>query len=942
MKSMHVGWKKFASSALSLAVIAEMLIPVPATALFGGKPKIPSATQVAKELEQRYHIDQGSMQEMGESFNVSGNKKTPPEVSIFFSPTDPKEGEKVIAKAFPILFSNATDQLYYTWYVKRKGCELGAAGGKPAYCNSDGSGGITVNDWKVAAAQILAADGADKAGFNYGSDTDNDGYRAEYGGGNQVNTTNDWCYMIDSNNGTLYELVSSSTSQSFSCAAGYTAACVYGTDAIGPGEITASTNSSSDGSGSSSSSTSVTGDTFEYSSEYYVAGSPSCSGTSASCPSPMVTRCVSLGIANTTFTQTQYNNSTYSLSNCSSGSISKKCVHLFPRTSASGAQFGDSAGTFGAGDEFFWGTNPHDADTADNGNKDEANVVGLGRDTFEWNYQAGDMVGVVVEGTSIMTTKHDDSSSAIMWAFSKNDCPVINKGSYTTTISGYAVNIPTTTMSEDELNDCLPANLVDPLQGGQGKSQKLEVSVAATPDNPMNDQTVEKTGDVIAATASVTNSSRPISELLYTWKVEVSDNSVSGFTDITANLVTGGMLGASSGNGLDSILVALNMGTAFLTPLGLSGTDPLYLRIGSTVQENFSSGVERIGKSDVIVRASNTTKKIVAYSTTAALNGATGKYRVSADAPICNTFFANPVTAAQAMENLNKIACRVVSGEIIAVEIDPANLADFSWTLNGMPLTCTGTVSGDGACAAGNRVFFAAVGSVGETYTLQVSAANTATGKSVALARTFQVVAPEILMESTDAAVIWPKYLGDYTALDGATFADYSGSTFERYDAGNIRLKAKFIPSFVGTLSSRTWSVDGEPVTESAPFEIDYAPSVAKTSGDLYNISFSASIIQPEEKRLALRDIWGITALASGEALVSKSVQAEVLEPDTVMASGPKKFFAAVSSYLPASVLFSFKLIATMALLLFTVGFVFSLAPEAAPAGPRRRGNRME
>jgi hypothetical protein len=40
------------------------------------------------------------------------------------------------------------------------------------------------------------------------------------------------------------------------------------------------------------------------------------------------------------------------------------------------------------------------------------------------------MLGVVIEGTSMIPTKHPDSSSAIMWAFSKNDCPVINKGSY--------------------------------------------------------------------------------------------------------------------------------------------------------------------------------------------------------------------------------------------------------------------------------------------------------------------------------------------------------------------------------------------------------------------------------------------------------------------------------------------------------------------------------
>ncbi len=929
MKSTNMRWKKFASSALSLTVIVQMMVPVPALALFGGKPKIPSATQVAKELEQRYHVNQGSVQEISEAFNVSGNKKTPPEVNIFFSPTDPKEGEKIIARAFPILFSNPSDQLYYTWYLKRKGCDLGSAGGAPAYCNADGSGGITVNDWKVAAARIIATDGADKAGFNYGSDTDSDGYRAEYGGNNQVNTTNDWCYMIDSNNGTLYELISSSSSQSFSCAAGYTAACVYGTDTINPGTITSDPNNP------------TSDDTFSNTSEYYVAGTPSCSGSTASCPSPMQTRCVDLSIANTTFTESQYNSLTSSLSSCTGGSTSQKCVHLFPRTSASGLQFGDSAGTFGASDEFFWGTNPNDADTADNGNKDEANVVGLGQETFEWNYQAGDQIGVVVEGTSIMSTKHDDSSYAIMWAFSKNDCPVINKGSYSTTIRGYSVSIPTTTMSEDDINACLPKNLVDPLQGGQGKSQKLDIAVSATPDNPTNDQTAEKTGDVIAATASVTNSSRPISELLYTWQVEVSDNPVTGFTDITADLVTGGMLETSAGNGLDSILVALNMDTAFLTPLGLLGTDPLYLRIGSTVKENFSSGVERTGKSDVIVRVSNTTKKIVAYSTSASLNAVTGKYRVSAAAPICNLFYPNPSTASEAMENLNKVACRVVNDEIVGVEIDPTGLSDFSWTLNGIPLSCTDAVSGDGACAAGNRVFFAATGGAGETYTLQVNATNTATGKSVTLSRTFQVVDPEVSIESADATIVWPKYLGDYTALDGTTFADYSENTFEKYVTGNIKLKAKFIPSFVGGLSSRSWSVDGEPVTESVPFEIDYAPAVAKTVGDLYNIQFSGSIIQPEEKRFALRDIWGVEALASAERVVTKSVQAEVMEPDTIMASGPKKFFAAVSSYLPASVLFSFKLIATMALLLFTVGFVFSLAPEAAPARPGRRGDRL-
>ncbi len=932
MKSIYMNRKKILSSVLSMMVVAQLAFPAPAAALFGKGPKIPSANQVAQDLEQRYNINKEEVQNAGQNFNVSDNKKTAPEVTLFFSPTDPKEGEKIIAKAFPTLFSNPSDQLYYTWYLKRKDCNLGSASGKPAYCNADGSGGITVNDWKVTAARILATDGADKAGFNYATDTDADGYKAEFGGSTQTNTTDDWCYVLDRNNGEMYELTASSSSETFACGAGYTPACVSGTDTVDAGTI----NSTFDP-------LLPTSDpTFTTSTEYEVVGRPSCNGSTASCGGNTTTRCVNLAIANSKFNQTQYDTLTYGLSSCTAGSTSQKCVHLFPRTSASGSQFGAPDGIFDGPDEFFWGTNSNDPDTADNGNKDEANVIGLGQESFSWNYQSGDEIGVVVEGTSIIPTKHADSSNAIMWAFTKNDCPVINKGSYNSTIRGYSVNILTTTMSEADFNACFESNLVDPLQGGQGKSKKLDVSVSASPENPTNDQTAEKTGDAVSATASVTNSSRSPSELSYSWKVLISDNAVGGFTDITAALVSGGMLASSSGNGLDSIVVALNMDSSFLTPYGLSGVDPLYLKMEPTIKENFSSGVERVGKSDVVVRVSNTTKKIVAYSTTAALNTVTGKYRVSAASPICNVFYPNPTTVSQTMENLNKAACRVVNDEVVGVEVNPSGLSDFSWTLNGVPLPCTSDVSPDAACAAGNRAFFAVAGEKGETYTLQVKATSTLTGKSVTLARTFQVVEPELMLEVTDPTVIWPKFIGDYTALDGNVFADYSSTVFEKYSADPIKLKAVFLPSFVSSLSTRNWTIDGVSVTESAPFEIDYAPATLKTPGDVYNTSISATLLQNNDKRFALRDIWGIDGLASAETVIEKTIQVSVIDTETLATSTPKKFFAAVSSYLPASVLFSFKLMATMAVLLFTVGFVFSLVPEAAPAAPRRRGNRIE
>ncbi|MBP9751944.1 MAG: hypothetical protein KBD19_03725 [Candidatus Moranbacteria bacterium] len=952
------------SSAFALALVMQLVFPMQLLAMFGGGPKIPSPSKVAKEMEQRYHINTESVQNIGEGFNVADSKKTTPEVSVFFSPSDPREGQKITAKAFPMYFSNENQHLYYTWYLKRTGCDLGPAGGKPAYCNADGSGNITVNDWKVAAGRILATDNADKAGFDYGSSTDSDSYSAQYGGGNQVNTSGDWCYLADQSSGTIYELVTKATSDSYTCGALYEPGCVSGSDTIDPAAFNAS--ASADALGNSS--VSVVGSTFVNTSTYESVGSPDCKNNTPTCPSGTVARCILKAKMDSTF---DYNADTAGIG-CTSGSVvaggSKCSFHLFPWPDtnldgniAAGEKNDSGDGAFGVNEENFWGTNPNDPDTADNGNKDEANVVGLGRDTFTWNYQQGDMLGVVVEGVSMITTKHSDSSSAIMWAFPKNDCAVLGKGSYSQTIKGYSVKIPTTDMTVDDVNACLDDNLLDPLEGGQGSSKKLEVEVSATPENPVNDETTEGWGDTVSAFVSVSNSSRASSELSYDWTVSISDNPNTGWKDITANLKTEGLLQNSAGNGLDSISIELNMQTAFLTPLGFNGVDPLYLKIAPTVKENFSNAVVREGKSDVIVRVLNTTNKIVAYRTSAELAG--GSYKVTFDsdlapaapgvqlAPMCNNYYGDlspgalalaGVTLEEAVKaNLNRIACRVVKNEIIGLKFsDEAGLSDFRWTLNDRPVTCSTNVS----AACGNGVFFAVAGNPGETYSIKASAVDTATGKSVTLVRTFQIVEPEVVIESDDLALSWPKYVGSHTDLAGNVFDEYSDVAFETEGAGNIKLKARFLPGSARFLSSdfgpdlsfgtaddvsrRIWLVDDIEVPETAPgsLAIDYAPVTPKVAGEVYNISFNALLVQPVEKRQALKDIWGIDTLASSEIRVSQSIQMDVVELEYIV-QGPKKFFAAISSYLPASILFAFKITLSMALLLFTVGFVFALIP---------------
>lgn len=94
--------------------------------------------------------------------------------------------------------------------------------------------------------------------------------------------------------------------------------------------------------------------------------------------------------------------------------------HLFPEDPDNNWDIGD--GSFGLSEEKFWHTDPNDPDTADTGNGDEANVAGLGMDTFSWVYEEGDEVGVVIEGISTESTQNADSSFKIMWAFVNNKC----------------------------------------------------------------------------------------------------------------------------------------------------------------------------------------------------------------------------------------------------------------------------------------------------------------------------------------------------------------------------------------------------------------------------------------------------------------------------------------------------------------------------------------
>lgn len=949
------------------------VIVFPAEAGFLSPPKppsIPAPSQSASEIEQRYHIDTESAQEQGENMNVADTKKVTPEVSLFFSPSDPKEGERITARAFPTYFTSDVSKLYFTWYLQRAACRPGNPP-TPA-CDLDGNGRLNYNDWKIAAHQELASNSFDYTTASYAADSDNDGYQARFGGDNRVNVPNH-CYYHDNADGLNYEIVDNANDVVWDdCAAvGMQPVCMVASTNIDAGTIVGSGDGGSASGGSSASgsaaggaasggSVSVSGSTFEWTpGDSYVSGLPYCTSSGTAACSTGTPCCVSNpATANTC--PVLLNTCTYS----GAGASNPICEHLFPEPTGywtvvggvdtfvpvAGAVVGD--GSYGASEERIWRTDPNDPSTSDNGSKDEANVTGLARDSFEWNYVSGDKLGVVVEGTSMIATKHKDSSNMIMWAFSKNTCPKSGStGSYVKDIKGYQVTIPTIEM---DLNDCLDKNLVDPTEGGQATN--LELTMTSSPEDVINDVTTRGDGDLLDVTATINNSTQGTSAVFYEWRVELSsDGTANPATWINITSDVNGLsdnrklLSQIRGNGVSKVSMSMNMRST-----DVFGGNPFssylrnsigYLRFRVDVVENFGpSGASRRGRSSAVVKFNASQERLLAHAVNVA--GSPAKLSIKPASEICSGI-PNPGDPVeyQIIQRLDGKVCRVIKNEIIGLEVSSPELANFSWSINGQPLTCNSRVSATSCFddRQGPINFFPVIGTPGDIFTISVTATRTnasvSNEKQVTISRAFTIVEPSVSIVSNDQNNVWAKVLGQYVDTKGVGYTNFSKDTLETYEGNPVALKALFTPDFLTSRMppqiERSWSVDKVDTGDGASNTIAFPAN--KIGQAVYNVSLAAVYRPSTEIRQALTDIWGISALDTTETYFNASIQVEQPDVSNVTQTGVKKYYALLASYLPASVLFSIKVLFSVFLILFTSGVVFALIPNVPETSGRRR-----
>jgi hypothetical protein len=851
---------------------------------------IPSPSEVAAQMEARYHVNLASVQNMGEEFNVSANKINAPEVMLFFTPPDPKEGETITAEALPMYFSNPAEKLYYTWYLVRKECrELtdSPSASEREICDKDSDGEITVNDWKVEAMSLIAQSGFEPESDTYSrGDNDHDGYEASYGGDDKSSVSDDTkhCYIHDFQRGIDAEMEDgcvhlfpktnghgSTGDGSF----GIDEERFWGTNPRDP-------NTAANGNMDEANVVGLGQNKFSW---IYQTGDK-----------------VGVAVEGTSIIATKYADASYMI------------MWALPKNDCSIGDETVSERIDCSGDKVAICAKTENGVTLIDGNSFNTNWCSYtGEDPVCADDSPICSIGDPVCVDSPLPTDNviNAASSCASLSLETPTCEretgtgskIVQTGSKTVTQKGYTFLIPTTNIN---INRCLDKNLVDP---AEKTNEKLDISLSYIPENPVNDTSDDNLGDLLSVASSITNPAQDPSQIYYDWKISAGRSISGNFTDISSRLSNDGLIsGKLSGINDPKIGISLNLGSDY----GNYFDDGIgYLRVKVKAKESIPGKV-RIGNAEVIIRINATGNRIKAYLTSS-IDGNS----LSRGNPICNE-------TATSEDKMNYYICPVVKDQILRLEVDKDDMSDFSWSADGSSVTCDSSLSSD--CSGGNIVFLPILGAQGDEIDVKMNAKNVTNGKSIELSKKFQIVEPYIKIISNDTNAFWPKLLGNYTDLDGNQYSDYSDSVFETYTGASASLTAEFHPTWleqVGNLDS-AWILDGEDNTDAAnPKVINF--TVTRNVGEAHNLTFSSFFTAPSEIRKILMNYWGVTQAGSSGELISNSASGEVVSDSSAGSlsfRSPTKFLASIISNLPGQAIFLLR----TALIIFMVILMSGLA----------------
>lgn len=926
--------KKFKKWSAGLAIISLLITyATPFASAFDYPSPSDAAQQAMQGIMSNLGVNQSSVQSLVNQGNVLQQKGEPPTVSVSFTPSDLAPGQTVTATAIPTYFLNDPTQLYFTWYLKHDYCEdangnIGSQ--KSTYekekdkCDLNDDNKVNIDDYKIEAARIMANAGFDWQHADYSKSNNHAGYKAVLGG-NDRNGMNDYCYIHDFTSGYDYEI---------GCGHLFPNA---------PGDTTGD-------------------DHWSRNEEKFWRTDPNADDTSGS---GIPDEATVAGLGKTSFSWTYQTGDQVgvavegvSIDATAYADSSYRIMWALPKNScdvslntpedthntSTATTYGSEAGGLGAalpnkivtttttdvhyaeGSYTITKTDPTSDPSQKNADVGMSITQTTTTTTITQKYYkiTGNLTGACTGATDTDHTSCDTNGDGYNDTayYDNTSSPTVSTAGPTTIANKETINIK----SADDLNQCLEDNLIDPAQGNS--NQKLEVDLSYMPESPVNDLSDNgANSDTLIINSSILNAENK-DFVNYDWQIALGDSiGTDNWQELTKSQLTDQAgVTQTSGLGLRNLSLKLNFQKSFLSDLGLPTTDTFYLKAILNATENADGGLKKKGIGTVIIPIHLSSTKIRVFATQVS-DGLDMSLDQSRER--CYT-------------GMDSVVCPVAKDEIVGIKTDfDPNKYNLLWTLDGTPLPFTGKCTSD-ICDGGgnysNENFFPVTAETGTKYTVTLEADDKDTGEKTTLTKIFQVADPTLSIASADETTCKPILLGNYVDLDNKLWPDYSTDSFEALQGSTVKLK----PAFNTSINDYAWLIDSTPVTADNAAQLGVTLNsdgtisfpANKQLGDSYSIGISSLYTQPNDVKKALNKYWGVSLGDFYEKQVGTDINIKVTDVLTD-ASGNitgsvvrQKVLASIFSEIPSYVNFLFRVILTIALILFATGILFSFFPK--------------
>lgn len=618
------------------------------------------------------------------------------------------------------------------------------------------------------------------------------------------------------------------------------------------------------------------------------------------------------------------------------------CQHQFPQISGSrhlnvagGSVAADCSDTLiGDGvltdqEEACWKLDPTNPDTDGDGYKDEEDLAGLNQQQFTWNYQKGDRVGVIVEGTSMIPTNEENLNAyyKIMWA-----TPGICSESDVSKADG----------DECDGSGDYGFNFMETKAVNEYNEENLQLSLNSNPKEPQYDVLDQASSDEITVSAGITNDSIDDRFTYFKWDVYRCANANS------SDCVTENVYNESGYDPeRDSIYLtpecqvgkdqkpeqcAINLGTP-LEGLGLKqitfkpkkelmqlGLSKEYFKVVVRAsRQKIDDNFKRYSISDLIIPVTQSDMGIKLYKVEKSDDGT---YKLGEE--ICNTGIYRKICPVFPYQLVGAKAISFINEKYP----EKFNVSSYAWQLNGNPLPAP-MICPFESCGSGNEVFFPVLGTTMDIGNLGVTAQRRDSGENLVSQRMFSVNEPMARVSSNDTSTAWP-----FIRFDGQE----ADSVFETYPGNRVSFRADLVPDYLSNEEvSLAWYMSGQELTpevlKSNP-EIKIEDNIISfpvdgTIGSSINLAARVEKKYPAEEKQLLRSAWGIDNshdLVSDNSVDVKLIYKPVMTQQTQETASLKLFLASTVTNAPHFMLFTLRLAIGMTLILsLLIGLSFGV-----------------